>query len=133
MSSENTFYCVRCQKTLPKPVDGIGTGYSENRETGDKTCYACCADVDREYMREHGKITLYLSDNDTRLTNWPGTLVFAVGSKKSGKHNIERTVTNVWFAFDGYIWNGKSYGDGMLCNCKRTKERAGKQTSEISK
>ena len=41
MDTPITFTCSKCQEEKPIHTSG-GTGYGENRETGAKTCYACC-------------------------------------------------------------------------------------------
>ena len=96
------------------------TGYGTDKD-GKRHCYACCATRDRDAMRRDGRATLYLTGST--LSNWPGSLSFTVRSTRVGRHNIARTRTDVWFAFEGYWWHGTQYGDNtQLCHCKRTRE-----------
>lgn len=118
------FTCVRCGQMKPVQTEG-GTGYSEN-DTGQKTCYACCADVDKEWMIDKGKITLYLvkKEGQHRVSNWPGTLSFHVDRMETSRHNIAGKRYDVWFyGPEGARWHGVQYGDNtQLCHCKRTKK-----------
>lgn len=98
-------------------------GYGQD-ENGKTLCYACCADQDRQYMIEHGKITLFLSNHQVR--NWPGSLVFPTRNIRKGKHNIAHTRYDVWFVGpDNHVWRGVQYGNNtMILHCKRTKALA---------
>jgi hypothetical protein len=120
--SAETFVCVDCHQT--KPVEkGSGTGYA-GRENGAKVCYACCALMDVEYMRKDGQITLY--DNDTTVSNWPGTLSFNVTHRTKGRHNMAGTVHTLYFAGpDGAKWSGRRTGENtQIVRCRRLKGRA---------
>jgi hypothetical protein len=114
--------CGHAIEKKPKEYTG-GTGYGidENRK---KICYECCALRDKATMRENGKITLYLVPigSSYEVTNWPGTLRLPVHTSRTGRHNIARTRTNVWFTFEGAQWYGVQYGDwSTICHCKRLK------------
>lgn len=139
-----TFTCGRCGKERFTLADGVTTGYGEI--DGVKHCYDCCADVDREFMQEHGRIALYLTvkkcgpHGTSRLpdrhvtgevTNWPQTLIFKVRGH-IGCHNIARRRYDVWFTGpDGFKWHGVTYGDNtQICHCKRTKVRVSGQGDE---
>lgn len=108
-----------------------GFGLDEN---GNTLCYACCAERDRKSMRETGQRVLYLTRETTSetlktyrhyVTNWPGSLKIQVYYSKTGRHNMARKRTDVWFTFEGYVWHGTQYGSGSdLCYCKRTKKSA---------
>ena len=96
-----------------------------------KICFACCADIDREYMEENGKIDLYLIEEKGRrnilpsykITNWPGTLEIKPFYVKKGRHNIVDERTDVWFKFNGFIWHRVCYGSNtQVLRCKRTKK-----------
>lgn len=117
----------------PTPTTHGGTGYGRDKD-GNRKCYECCADTDRQEMIETGKATLYLtmevSDGATRLglpvkvntvTNWPGSLKFRTGEARKGHHNIARTRYDVWFRGpDGKDWHGVQYGDNtQICHCHR--------------
>ena len=125
------FYCSQCRTWIPAPSGTCGTGYAVNSKTNRKTCYQCMAEVDRQYMRKHGKIVLYLvepskdpsvSMKKWKVTNWPGTLVFPRVSVSSGRHNIARTRQDVWFMFEGLEWHGVQYGEfSQLVHCRKTK------------
>jgi hypothetical protein len=122
--------CHQChQAIVPPALTSGGTGFAED-DQGNKTCYQCCANQDRAYMREHGRIMLYLTHDKGigAVTNWPGTLRFAIGRVKKSHHNIARHRYDVWFTFDHHIWHGVQYGDNtQICHCKKTKERTDKR------
>lgn len=104
----------------------ITTGYGVDKD-GRKHCYACCAEKDKAYMREHGQIALYLSKTSGKwvVCNWPGSLKFENVYVRTGRHNIAGHRYDTWFKFEGFWWHGVTYGDNTeVCHCKRTKERA---------
>lgn len=110
--------CSRCGSVIT-PDDGIGNGFAHYE--GAVICYTCCADIAAEYMRDHGKITLYLKDME--VINWPGTLRFPVRRYRDGGHNMAGVRRDVWFEFEGKIWHGVQYGsETELCHCERTKK-----------
>lgn len=129
-----TFHCHDCKQDLPVQTSG-GTGYGYDRED-NTVCYACCGIRDEEDMKKYGKALLYLTvtppkegvrhgfGTGGKVSNWPGTLSFNVGVRV-GRHNIAGKRYDVWFAFDGNMWHGVTYGDNtQICHCKRTKEVA---------
>ena len=133
-----TFRCRNCGKVKDVQYDG-GTGYARD-EADFLVCYDCCGDIDRQYMIDHGKITLYMtiqSDGPlgrkarrgyydrAKLGNWPGTLQFSTGSVKVGYHSIAGNRYDCWFVGpDKHVWHAVQYGDNtQIAHCKRTKER----------
>lgn len=116
----------------------IGLSKRAIADNGDKTCFDCCALVDREYMREHGRIDLYLTHEKSltierayttnqewthiaKVSNWPGTLSIPCRVKK-GRHNMARWRYDAWFTFEGQSWHGVQYGDNtMIIHCKKIK------------
>lgn len=113
---------------------GMSTGYGTD-DKGRRSCYACCADQDRAYMIEHGRITLYLVrtarenlHSVSEVTNWPGSLRFLCFpalnvSKRGGGFGSQRT--DAWFRGpDGFVWHAVNRGDNQIARCKRTKEKA---------
>ena len=118
----------------PSPTDGLGTGYGYDHD--HKThCYACCADRDRTAMIQDGAITLYLTRDPQinvdawKITNWPGTLRFAVGkvshSKRGGGFGSQRT--DAWFmgpdadGRPGATWHAINRGDSQIARCRRVR------------
>ena len=111
-------------------------GYGVNRD-GKKHCYACCAEKDKQEMREHGDIMLYLQEAvekahvwdkrlkkhilgdrpmlaESKLTNWPGSLEFKLYAITHGFHSAFGGVTtrvDVWFIFEGFVWHGVQRGE----------------------
>jgi hypothetical protein len=122
---------------VESPHSDFTRGYGTD-EHGNRSCYACCAEADKKYMREHGRITLYMTlekvavaewheNIGTKLrkgtiTNWPGSLSIPIYQLSKGRHNLAGTRYDVWFDFEGAAWHGVRYGeDTELCHCKRTK------------
>jgi hypothetical protein len=108
----------------PSEHSDFTTGYGKDAN-GKTFCYACCAKNDKAQMIRDGRATLYLTaekeTNRFAVTNWPGSLSFPVGSIKTGRHNIARTVTTAYFSGpDGKTWSARQYGDmSDLAHCRR--------------
>lgn len=115
-----TFICCDCSQEKPMQDSG-GPGYAV-LDDGRKVCYACCAERDKAYMVEHGRITLYFDNKARLVTNWPGTLWFDC-AVRTGNHNIAGIRYDVWFTDHlGKKWHGVRYGHHtQLCHCKRLK------------
>lgn len=120
----STFYCHHCNR-VKSHQSNFTVGYGID-QAGNKTCFDCCAIIDRDQMIDEGRIILYLdeSGNKMHVTNWPGTLRFEVLSYRRGRHNIAGNRTDVWFRGpDGKVWHGVQYGNrSQLCHCGRTKQ-----------
>jgi hypothetical protein len=118
-----TFKCDRCAQTKVKP-ESCGTGYAEY--AGKTVCYACCADIDREYMEAHDKIGLYLVRRGSQwfVTNWPGSMSFPAYVRQ-GRHNMAGTRYDAWFTdHKGRQWHGVTIGeDSQCCRCRKLKAR----------
>ena len=124
--------CSKCKKEIPKQKAGsCTTGYAKDKDD-NIVCYACCAIEDKQYMKDHKKITLYLTmppeglyNGKSKVTNWPGSFKVICHGFSKGHHNIAGVRYDVWFRFNGYIWWGVQYGDNtQICHCKQTKEKA---------
>lgn len=126
------FRCHQCEETKPVKTEG-GTGYASD-DAGYLICYSCCGKNDVEWMKDKGRITLYLVPSvktakseirysvDGKVTNWPGTLEFKCWIRTS-RHNMARVRYDCWFdGPDGFVWHGVTCGDNtQICHCKRTK------------
>ena len=119
-----SFVCDICGQYKQNDSD-ITTGYGTNNKD-QIVCYECCAKQDRTDMRENGRITLYLTikfNGKSKISNWPGSLVFNQPHIRIGRHNWGLTRYDVWFVFNGFWWWGVRYGDNtQLCHCKQTKQ-----------
>lgn len=121
---KTTFVCDECKQEIVHEST-ISTGYGTDSD-GRKVCFACCGEADKQYMRDHDKITLYLSSTelcvDKFVKNWPGTLIIPVTGFSRGCHNFARYRYDVWFRFEGQDWHGVQYGDNtQLVHCKKLK------------
>ena len=120
---ETHFTCSKCGSEITHN-DNFTAGYGLD-DQNNKICYACCGEIDKDFMREHGKITLYLVERQGKwfVTNWPSSLEFRA-SVKVGHHNIAGKRYDAWFVFEGYYWHGVKYGDNTeICHCKKTKDK----------
>lgn len=128
---KNTFTCKRCRQILPVHGAGVlnytgGTGYATDRRRR-KTCYACCAEVDKAEMRKRGRILLYLSRDGSaywKITNWPGTLTIyptRASSSRCWGFGREYPRHDVRFLFEGQRWYGVNQGDNQILRCRRVK------------
>jgi len=117
----------------------ITTGYGSDGN-GFRRCFACCAEVDRAYMIEHGRITLYLSQPTSerprgslshagfKLTNWPGSLAFPLLSLcRSKGRGFGGEYPRESFRFngpDGFVWYGIRQGHHtQIAHCRRTQAK----------
>jgi hypothetical protein len=120
-----TFKCVDCKQTKPtQTANGKACGIGYGEYAGNKVCYECCAERDRQHMRTSNEITLYW--NDKEVTNWPGTLRIAPYKVTSGFYTwCGRPLknTNVWFEFEGIAWRGTNKGDDQILRCKKLKRQ----------
>ncbi len=127
-----SFYCAGCRAVRPhtNPTGELGyfggTGYGEDRETGARKCYACCAAEERERMRATGRATLYLTGSPPlgeRVTDWGGALSFPVMGGTNGRHNVARVRRDVTFIGpDGFVWVATRYGEWTeIAHCRRTR------------
>ena len=131
--------CSICNNVIPPSPEGsVGLGYGFLPNSSAVVWYPCCAELDKQQMRDTGKITLYLDcerwaeqrrkGSTMRacmgsVKNWPGSLSIPCHTR-CGNHNIARSRYDVWFKFEGYEWWGVSYGeDTQLVHCKRTKKK----------
>jgi len=132
--------CSLCKKPLPILPENHtgGTGYAL-KDKEEKICYDCCAERDKQQMRDKGKIALYLTFNPHaqrlyrslspyyqggKITNWPGTLTFTTNTIYVGRHNIAEHLYRCYFTFENQKWIGRQYGDNtMLLHCKKLKGR----------
>ncbi len=119
----NKFTCSICKKKKEYKSDST-TGYDVN-DKNQKVCYECCAIGDKVKMILTGKIVLYLTvkfNGESKITNWPGSLIFNQPQISIGRHNWGLTRYDIWFVFNGFQWHGVRYGDNtQLCYCKQTK------------
>jgi hypothetical protein len=131
------FYCETCKRSKFEQVgthsNGVsittGYGYDERKKP---ICYECCAEGDKRFMREKGKITLYLCESTPIdgvkryvLSNWPGSFKIKLNYVRKGRHNIAGTRYDFRFSFEGYIWHGVQYGEmTQIAHCKKTKEKS---------
>jgi hypothetical protein len=107
------------------PHSSITTGYGLDSE-GKTYCYDCCANRERQHMRDKGKTCLYLVKNDAgsyELTDWPGQLRFKPHYVYKGRHNKARVRYDGQFTGpDGATWRFTQYGDNtQIAHCKRIK------------
>lgn len=107
----------------PSEHSSFTTGYGTSPD-GKTYCYQCCADRDKQQMRDDGRTTLYLvKDGESyKATNWPASLTFHPFHVRKGHHNIARTRYDFWFSFEGQPWHGVQYGENsQVAHCRRVK------------
>lgn len=93
---------------------GCGTGYGID-EQDKKICYACCADIDKEYLRKTGKLSGYFNGNE--FLNWPGTFRVKVNYIRKSWHNMAGRDgrTDFWLMFEGRRYHGIHIGHSHTC------------------
>jgi hypothetical protein len=126
MQKDGKVFCDVCGKEcIPSRYTGgygIAAEGAPLGKPGDKLCFPCCAKGDKLTMAATGKIVLYLDQQESKVTNWPGSLTFPCRIK-AGRHNLARVRYDVWFKDqDGNPWHGVQCGDNsQLVHCKRIK------------
>jgi len=113
-------FCSQCRTRIEIKENSISAGYGID-PLGNKKCYACCAEEDKQYMRNNGRNTLYLTVRKDVVTNWPGSLKLPVIASSNSKTNWGHKRTDVWFMFDGNVWWGYNIGNNDIVYCRRTK------------
>lgn len=117
------------------PYDCGHNGPGAGRDAQGKThCYACCAEQDKQTMRNDSRITLYLTHDkpysphcyiDGKVTNWPGSLSLPcrILYRKDG-HNWGIARYDVWFKLEDSHWHGVQYGENtQLVHCRKLKRK----------
>lgn len=101
-------------------TDGIA--YQINEDNSRTTmCYDCAAEADREFMREHKQIWLYLTEYKTsdgrkfaKVGNWPNSLRIKVDYIWSGDHNwLGCEQIYIYFRFENRVWYGRQVSSGF--------------------
>lgn len=121
--------CTRCKQVIPPSPHGFTNGYGEN-DKGEKFCYPCCAELDKEHMTTGGKIVLYLVWNNLtdqnelgrsewEVTNWPGSLRFRAWVKiaKSRRAIWSRRIDAWFYDMNRNLWYGRlqdQYGQAVI-------------------
>lgn len=115
------FTCAQCGQTKVHN-SGCSTGYGRN-ERDEKICFACCGENDGKALEElkpKEKFCLYFDSKG--ITNWPGTLRISPMHVRTGRHNIARTQTTVYFKYKGHSFTGKQYGNNsQILHIQKTK------------
>ena len=115
------FICHSCKQE--KPVHKSGpTGYGTNSD-GEKICYQCAAELDKEALRSlkpGEKIAMYFDKGKREVTNWPETLRIPCYYEHI-KHNFAREAYAVSFWFEGFRFYGRNIGDNDIVNVKKAK------------
>ena len=107
-------YCTKCGKECTP--EGIAAGYGVMPETGEKVCFACCGELDKQQLlnaKAGDKFCMYLTGNTQHgyyVSNWPGSFNIRVYPRK-GRHNIAGVRYDFWFEFGNNAFHGVQYGD----------------------
>lgn len=107
-------YCTKCGKEYTP--EGIAAGYGAMPETGEKVCFACCGELDKQQLlnaKPGNKFCFYLTvegEGSYYVTNWPGSFKIRVFPRK-GYHNIAGVRYDFWFWFGHNIFHGVRYGN----------------------
>lgn len=115
------FICHSCKQEKPVQKPGA-TGYGINSD-GEKVCYQCVADLDKEALKNlkpGEKHTMYFEKANSEVTNWPGTLRIACFYERI-KHNFAREAYAISFWFEGSRFYGRNIGDNDLVSVKKAK------------
>lgn len=102
---------------------GSTTGYGRGIFDGKTYCFACCTLRDIADLRAKDRVTHYLSDDCSRVINWPGDVLMTVTARwqtSAGGFARRTTITRVR-AIDnhGQRWSGRGPGAGMYLHLRK--------------
>lgn len=101
-----TFICASCKKEVPK--HNYGTNNS-----GQKFCYACCAEKDKQALRDlkPGETTLlYIDAKQKVVTNFSGTIRIGCQVQRISHNWCGKYAYYVSFVFEGARYYGRYIG-----------------------
>lgn len=107
-------YCTKCGKECTP--EGISAGYGVIPETGEKVCFVCCGELNKQQLlnaKPGDKFCMYLTGNSTfgyYVSNWPGSFKVRVFPRKGG-HNLAGVRYDFWFFYGNHRFHGVRYGD----------------------
>lgn len=102
----------------------ITRGFGTDRN-GKTKCYTCCAEDDKQYLRENGQLTGYFVKKETpnpfgspgsvsqyAFVNWPSSFVLPARWVKKSWHNFagKNGRTDFWVWFEGKCYHGVQIG-----------------------
>ena len=112
----------------PGPGASGGTGYGRDPVTGKSSCYACCAEIERNAMvhSANGRTSLYYSHSTHEVTDWAGKLRFSaydIRVGRGGGFGREYDIATGHFRGpDGFVWSFRNQGGNDIARCRRTKQ-----------
>jgi len=121
--------CSACGNTIVPQVLSPGLtlpGYAKDDQ--DRVhCYPCCANLDKAWMAEHDRISLYISkdgEGNWTVRNWPGSLVIKPARIKHSTMNCfgwKVPRVDVWFRGpEGRNWHGFNAGhSNTILHCQK--------------
>lgn len=137
--------CDRCQTTITRKPNSIGTGYGEDAD-GAIVCYSCCGIEDADHlnaMKVGDRAIFYVTrsevDNDAKpgtiahdrtpayryhLINWPSTLKIQISRPSKSWHNFagKDGRRDHWFSYRGKQYHGVNIGDNDILRVRRLKD-----------
>jgi len=124
---KHEFECTVCHQNKVHESN-FSTGYATN-DKGEKICFDCCGDADKNYLLEHGKLSGYFSKNKDgkyHFTNWPGTFTLPVFYTRKSWHNFagKDGRTDFWIKYNGAEYHGVQIGHNNECaTIRKTKNK----------
>lgn len=109
-----TIRCYKCKKVIDVPIGSLTTGYGIN-DKGQKICFECCGEQDKQQLRDTGKFQGYFTGE--YFTNWPGTLKLKIFNSVSSWHNFAGKGGRVdfWLKFEENWYHGIFVGFNHQC------------------
>lgn len=113
------FVCSHCKGEFPLP----GTGYAIERDTDALICYPCGDEKQREELKLRRTFACYLSNDETRVTTWPGGELGKVVRRSHSRTGFGHTMLTHVQVRDvhGAMWYGKGAGGGMCITLRPMK------------
>ena len=100
-------------------------GFGTDSETGKTYCYDCCLAREIAYLKQHEKLTAYISGDGKFITTWSGEHIARI----TGHHIVDFGFCRNQWSFDaimsdGTKLSGRGPGEGMFCRLKLNKGKA---------
>lgn len=105
------FICHSCKQEKPVQKSG-GTGYGINSD-GEKVCYQCAAEKDKQALRRlkpGQRYTMYINTAENTVSNWSGGLEIKCRIQRIRHNWCKKDAFAVSFVFEDYRFYGRYIG-----------------------
>ena len=98
--------------------NGFTPGYGITPD-GKKICYQCRAENDKQYLRDNGRLSGYLTGNpgNMKFSNWSSSFTLNVQCYTKSWHNFAGRNGRIdfWVTWEGNKYHGIHVGNSHTC------------------